>query len=56
MSEFAYNALSLTKQQATFLLDCIRFADMFTPRVDPRLFETIAPDLIQSLQEIAGGE
>jgi hypothetical protein len=56
MTSPAYNALSLTKQEAAFILDCIRFADYFHPRVDPRLFETIAPNLIQDLQEIAGGE
>lgn len=48
-------SISLTKQQAAFLLDCIQFSDKFTPRVDIRLFETIAPDLVRALQQIAGG-
>lgn len=56
MTSYGFNALSLTKQQAAFLLDCIRYTDKNYPRVPTETMDSLGPDLVQALQEIVGGE
>jgi hypothetical protein len=56
MTDYHYNTLSLTKPQASFLLECIRYTDQNYPRVTMEAMEQYGPDLVRALQEIVGGE
>jgi hypothetical protein len=56
MINYAFNAMTLSKAQAAFLLDCISYADKNHPRVDPKAMEKFGEGLVMVLQEIVGGE